>query len=198
MHDNFAVVNVEFQKLKDRLIQYIEQVVVEDNGALLAEINVLVNSKNVYNLGAFRFELDEQIKKDEKTKNELEQQKKILKDKLDKFNQELGSAENIEKVKNEIDNLRQKIIPELKDNFNNIEKVYSEYLVQQSTQEKLFAELSRLKNDLPKYQKLQTIEEELKDLQQENKKNEDKISSFEKNFQIGKIQIDDLNKNWKN
>ena len=107
LHDNFAVVNVEFQKLKDRLIQYIEQVVVEDNGALLAEINVLVNSKNVYNLGAFRFELDEQMKKDEKTKNELEQQKKILKDKLDKFNQELGSAENIEKVKNEIDNLRQ-------------------------------------------------------------------------------------------
>lgn len=194
LHDNFAVVNVEFQKLKDRLIQYIEQVVVEDDGALSEVINVLVNSKNVYNLDAFKFELDEQIKKDDKTKKELEYQKNLLKDKLDKFNQELGSAENIEKVKNEIDNLQQKIIPELKDNFNNIEKVYSEYLAQQSAQEKLFEELSRLKNDLPKYQKLQTIEENLKDLQQENIRNDDKISNLESNFQSGKVQIDDLNK----
>lgn len=194
LYDKFNVANVEFLKLKERLIQYVEQVLADDNESLAGEISNIISSKNIYNLENFKLELNEQIKKDETTKKELDKKKKSVKKDLDKLNQEFGNAENIEKIRSEIDNLQQIIIPNLKQSFEQTEFEYNKILKEQPSQEKLFVEISKLKNDLPKYEKLQTIEDEIKKVSAEFIENNNKISNLEKDILSQKTQCEELNK----
>lgn len=194
LYDKFNAVNIEFSKLKERLVQYIEQVATDGNEALTDEVSKIIDSKNVYNLEHFKLELNEQIKKDETTKKELDKKKKAIKKDLDRLNQELGNAENIEKMHLDIENLQQIIIPDLKKKFEQTELEYNKYLKQQPAYEKLFTEISKLKNDLPKYEKLQTIENEIKKVNSEAVENNNKIENLEKDILSQKTQFEEFNK----
>lgn len=179
LFDKCKTISSDFDKLKDRLLQYITQIDFSDNEILENEINEINNSKNSYNIEKLIEELKNQIKKDETEKKEFDKKKNSLNKDLEKLNQEFGNAEIIAKTQEEILNLKQKIIPNLEIESKLAEEEFEKYSKDLPKQEQLSVEISKLEKDLPKYTDLEKLSKEIETIQKNIQKNTEDIQKTE-------------------
>ncbi|MBD5401782.1 SMC family ATPase [bacterium] len=189
LSEKFSSKNIEFLKLKERLIQFIEQISSEDNSDLTNEIESVVSSKNVYNMESLTELLKNQLKKDETDLKLFEKNKKSVKKDLENLNKDLGSAENIEKIKSEILNVERVILPEIELEYKIHLEKYERLEKQLPAQEKLKLEISKLESDLPKYLELKTFEDILTEYNDKNLNNEAEIQNKDKEIDENKSSI---------
>ncbi len=192
LNDKYVNTNSEFLKLKDSILQYINQIDASDNENLANEISRIKESKNIYNLANLSEELKKQLKSDETEKKELDKKKKNINKDLEKLNQELGNAEIIQKTNNEILNLKEKIIPNLEIEFKITHEKFEKYSKELPKQEKLGLDISKLEKDLSKYSTLEYLAQDLELLEKNNIKNETEINKNEKQINDNKSRQDSL------
>lgn len=192
LYDKFVGMNSEFTKLKERQVQFIEQIDVHDNACLKDETDKIILSKNIYDIEALLTELNAKIKKDEKRKKDADKIKKSVKKELDKLNQELGIAEKNEETAKEILNLETKILPELNVAYKLAQEKLDTLEKQKSQDEKRTIEIAKLKEDLEKYTALENLSKLLDDLKNQLHSNEVDLRTAEENLQNDKFKIENI------
>lgn len=168
LSEKYTAASIEFSRLKERLIQYCEEISYVDNVILQDEVGKILESKNIYNLEILLDELKMQIKTDESNKKALDKNKKTLQKDLEKLNQDYGIAEKINKNKEEILNLETKIIPSLEVDLKIIQQKYENFVKQKPEQEKIITQIAKLEQDLPQYEKLREYSENLEEYSEKN------------------------------
>lgn len=182
LYDNFMKKRTDFENLKNSLIQYIEQISTTDNDKLSEEILALKSTKNIYNIETLIEELKNQIKTDETDKKSLDKEKKSIKKELEKLNQTYGNAQIVENTRAEITKLETEIIPQLELNFKISEEKFEQYSKQKPEYEKIALEIGKLTKDLPKYETLANLSQEIEKLIKENEKNNNEIEKITTNL----------------
>ena len=195
LSEKYAAANVEFLKLKDRLVQYCEEISYVDNAILQDEVKKILDFKNVYNLENLLEELKKQIKTDETNKKSLDKNKKTLKKDLEKLNQDYGLAEKIKNDTAEILKLETEIIPSLEVDLKIVQEKYENFVKQKPEQEKIITQISKLEQDLPQYEKLREYSENLEKYSEKNNLCADKIKTLEETISNDTNSIKEIKDN---
>jgi len=190
--DKYSIAYSEHSKLKDRLLQYIKDINFADNETLKNEIHTISESQNVYDLKVLMDALKSLLKEDEVQQKQFEKNKKSVKKDLEKLNQKLGLAESTENSKLEISKLETETIPNLEVELKLAVSEFEKYKKQQSQQEKLFIEISKLEENLPTYIELQNLSKIMDENIHNNENNNKEIENTEKTILDNKSALEKI------